>query len=85
MQVGFPMGFTARVNQSDTSHIAIRHLITAKVYRMVSGQFRIHTLVCLSESDSLETAVIGWELLLHDIGFMVTPIWLACPVKSAAA
>ena len=54
------MGFTARVNQSDTSHIAIRHLITAKVYRMVSGQFRIHTLVCLSESDSLETAVIGW-------------------------
>ena len=35
MQVGFPMGFPARVDPSDTSHIAIRHLITTKVYRMV--------------------------------------------------
>ena len=39
-----------------------------------------HTLVCLSESDSLETAVIGWELLLHDIGFDGNPdmVGLSC-------
>ena len=61
------MRLAARVDKPHAAHVAVGHLITAKVDRVVGGQFRVDLVAGLAEADGPEAAVVRREFLLHDV------------------
>src|SRR5207245_2167566 len=72
LQVGCAFGFAATVNQPSAAHVAIRHLIAAKVDGMVARQLGIDpfvefTVTGSASAEGLEPTIILRQLLLYDI------------------
>ena len=63
------MRFSTGIDQSDTSHITICHLITTEINRVFRCEFRVHAFICLSETNRFETTIIGRKFLLHNVRF----------------
>ena len=80
-QIGSTERLTAGIYLSDTTHIAISHLITAKVNRMFRSQLCVHTLICFTETDSLEATIIRRKFLFYDIRLDSYPKSVCLPGK----
>ncbi len=62
-----------RVDEADTTHVAIRHLVTGEVDRVIGAQVGVHTLVDLTVGgfrllDGQVATVVVRKLLLDDVG-----------------
>ena len=62
-----------RVDEADTTHVAIRHLVAGEVDRVIRAQVRVHTLVDLTVGrfgllNSEVATVVFRKLLLNDVG-----------------
>ena len=75
------MRFSTRINQAYTSHIAVGYLVTAKVNRMFRSQLCVHTLICFTETDSLEATIIRRKFLFYDICLDSYPKSVCLPGK----
>ena len=67
VQIVRPVRLAARVDQTDTPHVAVGHLIAAQVDRMVGRQV-VHGVARLAEPYGPEPSVARRQLLLDDIG-----------------
>ena len=72
LHIAGTFGLTARVDQSGAAHVAIEHLVTAEVDRMLGGQFGINALIqfAIRASASVERLVapiVGGKFLLDDV------------------
>ncbi len=45
LQIVGPFGGTARIDEADTTHVAVRHLVTAQVNGVVGGKLGVYALV----------------------------------------
>ena len=63
-----PAGRAAGIDQSGAAHVAVRHLITGEIDRMIAREIGIDLLVRLSEVQRVVAAVVLRQLLFDDVG-----------------
>ena len=71
-QIALAFGFAAAVDEAGAAHVTIGHLITAKVNRMIAGQFGVNAFVEFAVAgtagvERLEAAVVLGQFLLDDV------------------
>ena len=67
-KIGGSLRFAARINETDSAHVAIRDLPTGVVDWMLGDEIAVDEFRRLSEAfKSVVAAVVGWKLLLDDV------------------
>ena len=66
-------GGSATVNETCSAHIAVGHLITAKINRVITGELTVDPFVKLAVAgctcvEGLEASIVLRKLLLDDVG-----------------
>ena len=79
-----PSRLAARVDQAGAAHVAVDDLITAEVDRMVARELVVDAGAVLPKLMTSKPRLVSGSFCLMMSAWIVTPRWLAWPVRSAA-